>query len=216
MVICLYGQYCRKRGFFLNKRELQREGTLGLIYDTVNQLVQEKGFDAMRIKDICERANISTGAFYHHFPSKQDILYERYHTTHRFMLSLYEDAQQMPILEALQYLTRELTEYTRSRVPSVLISYQEASLRLKDDWRKRENGMSLYRVAYNLLTRARERGEIDDRTSVEDVAMAVCLFQRGLTSEQCFSDGAFLAGHRPEDMFCRILETMVFPIQPVE
>jgi len=33
----------------------------------------QSGFDAASVADICGRAGVSKGAFYHHFPSKQDL-----------------------------------------------------------------------------------------------------------------------------------------------
>jgi AcrR family transcriptional regulator len=33
----------------------------------------ENGYDATGVAEICQRAQVSKGAFYHHFPSKQDV-----------------------------------------------------------------------------------------------------------------------------------------------
>ncbi len=46
------------------------------ILDVVLELFEENGYEKTTINDICERANISNGAFYHYFKSKQDILIE--------------------------------------------------------------------------------------------------------------------------------------------
>ena len=43
-------------------------------------LSKEKGFDAMTVRDVCRRAGITTGAFYHHFSSKDDLLYNGFAT----------------------------------------------------------------------------------------------------------------------------------------
>ena len=36
-------------------------------------LITKNGYDATSVSEICETAQISKGAFYHHFPSKQDL-----------------------------------------------------------------------------------------------------------------------------------------------
>jgi AcrR family transcriptional regulator len=36
----------------------------------------ENGYDATGVEEICRRAGVSKGAFYHHFPSKQDVFLE--------------------------------------------------------------------------------------------------------------------------------------------
>ena len=37
------------------------------------ELFSRDGYDATGVADICTRAGISKGAFYHHFPTKQDV-----------------------------------------------------------------------------------------------------------------------------------------------
>jgi AcrR family transcriptional regulator len=37
------------------------------------ELFSSNGYDATSVAEICKRAKVSKGAFYHHFPSKQDL-----------------------------------------------------------------------------------------------------------------------------------------------
>ncbi len=43
------------------------------ILNTALELFSKNGYDATSVAEICTRANISKGAFYHHFPSKQEL-----------------------------------------------------------------------------------------------------------------------------------------------
>ena len=190
----------------LNKRQIQREGTLGLIYETVNQLVREKGFEQMRIKDICQRAGISTGAFYHHFGSKQDILYERYRASNLLVEELYREGLQMAPVEALKHLVAEMTEYTRSRVPGVLKSYMEATVRHGAQWRSRKVGMTLTEAARYFVQAGMDRGHIRPGVDPDQAAMAVGLYLSGISLEQAVTEGRFLLENRPEEGMCRYLE----------
>lgn len=192
----------------MNKREIQREGTLGLIYETVNQLVQEKGFDNMHIKDICERAGISTGAFYHHFSSKQDILYERYRASHEFEWALYEEARGMEIVPGLCHFIVEMTEYTRSRVPDMLTCYLEASLRMRDDWRARCGGMSLQEMLTALIAQAKEKHQLAPDIDGAAIVATIRVYLRGIMMEQCLSGGVFLETEQPEKTACALIERM--------
>jgi AcrR family transcriptional regulator len=40
------------------------------------ELFSHSGYDAASVADICEKAGVSKGAFYHHFPSKQSLFLE--------------------------------------------------------------------------------------------------------------------------------------------
>jgi AcrR family transcriptional regulator len=43
------------------------------ILNTALELFSKNGYDATSVAEICTQANISKGAFYHHFPSKQEL-----------------------------------------------------------------------------------------------------------------------------------------------
>jgi AcrR family transcriptional regulator len=46
------------------------------ILDAAQKSFAESGYEASGLADICERAGVSKGAFYHHFPSKQAVFLE--------------------------------------------------------------------------------------------------------------------------------------------
>lgn len=56
------------------KRKLQAHETQQAILRSAVELSRESSFDRASIRDICMRAGITTGAFYHHFKSKEDLL----------------------------------------------------------------------------------------------------------------------------------------------
>jgi len=47
--------------------------TRQLILDTSMVLFAQNGYDATSVAEICQEAQVSKGAFYHHFPSKQAL-----------------------------------------------------------------------------------------------------------------------------------------------
>lgn len=55
-------------------RQLQAEQTKEKIHDVAIRLMDEYGIDNVSIRDICREADVSTGAFYHYFQSKDDLL----------------------------------------------------------------------------------------------------------------------------------------------
>jgi len=56
-------------------RNKNPEETIQKIFDASLELFKEKGFDKTTILDIVERVGMTRGAFYHHFKSKEDVLY---------------------------------------------------------------------------------------------------------------------------------------------
>lgn len=49
------------------------EETVKLILDTAAKLFTEKGYDETSLQDIIDKTNLSKGAIYHHFSSKEEI-----------------------------------------------------------------------------------------------------------------------------------------------
>jgi AcrR family transcriptional regulator len=56
----------------------QRRGeeTRTRILDAAAERFARSGYDATGVAEICQRAGVTKGAFYHHFPSKQDVFLE--------------------------------------------------------------------------------------------------------------------------------------------
>ena len=64
-------------GFVLTRKE-QAEQTKNKLLQIATDLIREKGYDQVKLTDICKEAGVSIGAFYHHFKNKADIVQELY------------------------------------------------------------------------------------------------------------------------------------------
>ncbi len=56
------------------RRQVHAGATRQAILDAAAGLMREKGFHDLTVRDICAAAGVTTGAFYHHFSSKEDLL----------------------------------------------------------------------------------------------------------------------------------------------
>ncbi|MEG2051459.1 MAG: TetR/AcrR family transcriptional regulator [Oscillospiraceae bacterium] len=62
----------------LTSRQKQAIATKLKISDTAFTLFREYGYEKVKITDICQKANISVGNFYHYFESKEKIIENSY------------------------------------------------------------------------------------------------------------------------------------------
>jgi AcrR family transcriptional regulator len=56
--------------------QARSEETRGRIINAALRLFAEKGYDPTGVAEICVASDVSKGAFYHHFPSKQSVFLE--------------------------------------------------------------------------------------------------------------------------------------------
>jgi AcrR family transcriptional regulator len=65
----------------LSARELQRQQTRRRLYECALAVFRKEGVGNCRIEEIAKAAGVSRGAFYFHFPTKNDVLLERVRET---------------------------------------------------------------------------------------------------------------------------------------
>jgi AcrR family transcriptional regulator len=72
------GRVSQTEGNAMRERKLDRrvERTRQLLSQALLALIQEKGFDALTVQDIIDRANVGRSTFYAHFDDKEDLLVE--------------------------------------------------------------------------------------------------------------------------------------------
>lgn len=59
---------------YKKRREEQSRQTEQRILRSALELMRERGYEKVSIRDICAHAEVTTGAFYHHFPSKEALV----------------------------------------------------------------------------------------------------------------------------------------------
>jgi AcrR family transcriptional regulator len=58
----------------LTSRKIKADKTKQKIYERAMRLFRKKGYDSVKIIDICKSAGVSVGTFYYYFKSKEDIV----------------------------------------------------------------------------------------------------------------------------------------------
>ncbi|MCA9033835.1 MAG: TetR/AcrR family transcriptional regulator [Planctomycetaceae bacterium] len=76
------------------------------LFDAICDLVLERGYGGTSVDAICERANVSKGSFFHHFPSKEAAACE---TLDHWMTAMVERARASGFMEQASAVDRLLT-----------------------------------------------------------------------------------------------------------
>jgi AcrR family transcriptional regulator len=120
-----------------SRHERRRAQTRQLLIQTTLKLVLEKGYDAISIQDITDRADLGRGTFYIHFKEKADVVWA---AIEGMMREMEQEAHR---------------EYDR-RMPQV------EYFALRNIFRHGQNNRDLYRVVFGGQGSAMLAGRVQD------------------------------------------------------
>jgi AcrR family transcriptional regulator len=88
----------------MNKREQQKEHTRRKIFNCAIRLFMEHSYDTVKIKDITKAAQVSVGAFYYHFPSKENLIDEGYRLFDEELILAFERDRPASGIDTIEYI----------------------------------------------------------------------------------------------------------------
>lgn len=60
----------------ISQRDVKTRETKSKIYEATKQILQKYGFKYVTVRNVCEEAKVTQGAFYYHFDNKESLLSE--------------------------------------------------------------------------------------------------------------------------------------------
>ena len=144
------------------RRKQQALTTRQLIFDTALALFQKKSYEKITIGDICRKAGISTGAFYHHFKSKDQIVLEEYLRLDEYCNEVYATLpQDILAMDRLILFSRiTLKRFTEMGVQHLrAVYYNEIGPSKKKKFLADEK-RPIFKILRQLVGDAQEKGQI--------------------------------------------------------
>lgn len=139
-------------------------------------LFADHGYDATSVSQVITRAGVAKGGFYHHFASKDELLYAVYGELINRQLEGLERilALRRPPAETLRLLIMDLVETTAASAREALVFSRELSqlgnariVQMRSKRRKYHNAM------IKLVREAQERGQFSPVASPEIVTFTI-------------------------------------------
>lgn len=123
-------------------KELENAARRNDILDAAERLVYTQGFDEMSIQDILDQLQMSKGAFYHYFASKQALLQAMIDRSQREVILLLTPIVQdptQPALQKLDHFFNAITGWKNARKAMLLalmrILYSDANALVREKQR---------------------------------------------------------------------------------
>jgi AcrR family transcriptional regulator len=150
--------------------------TRGRIISAAVELFAEQGFDATSVNQVVARAAVAKGALYHHFTSKDDLLFEVYRELIDRQLSGWHDIQRrgLSAAETIRELIFDLVSTTAEKVAEAKVFFREGH-RLSDanQQRARQARREMHDAVLGLVAAAQASGEFAAVASPEMVTFTL-------------------------------------------
>jgi AcrR family transcriptional regulator len=152
------------------------------------ELIKEKGFDALSVEEITERANLGRATFYLHYKDKEDLLLEEFREIARNRVQVLSE---IPVLIWKSNLGEMEPADNRTPIMPLLLVFEHASQNA-DLYRILLRGHSSQRIieqirqiivqSINEIVRTRQQTELPSKTPDVPVEMLAAYFSGALMS----------------------------------
>lgn len=139
-------------------------------------LFADHGYDATSVSQVISRAGVAKGGFYHHFASKEELLYAVYGQLIARQLEGMEQilAAGAPPAETLRAMILDLVETTASSTREALVFSRELSqLGNKRIMQLRSQRRRYHTAMIKLVQEAQERGQFSTVASPEIITFTI-------------------------------------------
>lgn len=176
------------------KRKLQAIETRNRIYAAAIRLMERNGFENITIEQISKAADVSVGAFYHHFGSKNDILDEIFRRADDYFREHVLD--KLSGATAAGKIVSYFDHYARFNVQ---MGVDHLSALYKTQSRFFINSERLMVTALrDVVTQGVRSGQLNAELGPEEMTDFLFATARGVAYAWCLHDGRFSLRERME------------------
>lgn len=189
----------------MNKRQISALETKHRLITAGLDLLKSKGFDAINVEDITQKAGVAKGTFYTYFKRKEDIVLEISRSPFGEIAKELENMDNMLITEKLTHYFHRFMECVESCGIHICRQWTRDVLDPNNvpenkDGKKWEYDTDMLK---NILRNAIDNGELKKDTPLETLTHIIISQLYGMMTCWCMSDGKF----EPlewTDKFCRL------------
>lgn len=175
-----------------DKRKVQGAETKKKLYEIAERLFTERNFSDVNVEDITDEADITKGAFYVHFESKDALIAmliadytARADTDYKTFLETLPD--DMPASEILLALTQKIAETLLNTIgyENMKKVYQMLLAGTVDTEAVKGYSRELYMLFHGVLEKGIRRGELISSLPLEELCRHFVMAIRGVSYEWC-------------------------------
>jgi AcrR family transcriptional regulator len=174
-------------------------------------MFRKKSYDQVTIGEICKKADISIGTFYHYFKSKEQIISEEYLKIDEFYIEQFNNIPRD--ISALERLIM-LNEIMGKRFAEMGVNYLRAVYYNEIGFKTKKRFMinekrPIYRILGELVRDAQEKGEIRNDMDCGTIVDILVKFSRGNIYDWVLRNGDFDFELRGAQVLTALLQGLI-------
>ncbi len=178
----------------MNKKDQQYAKTLKAIQDATDFIVSSDGFKNLTVREVCKKAGVTHGAFYHYFSSKDDLLMDRVNRLSLHMDDYYEKKlKSLHTREALKSFIDEYIRFVMSKEVNIFVEVEKTLY--SQAHKENEILWGSKRILKYLIHKAVEKGEICSLLSEDEIFEFLQTMCSGISKRYCITHGRSLPNH---------------------
>ncbi len=174
----------------LTERQKQAIATKLRITKIASELFKLKGFDSVKIQDICDAAGISIGAFYHHFKSKMEIINISYEQVDILLMDRFEGREFPSNIDKLLFLLGEGADMMEE-LGWVFVGEIYKNLISTEGKYSTDPERHVTLIVKGIIEDALRDGELENSISPIDLTMIIMRISRGAIFDWCLFQGSY-------------------------
>ena len=172
-----------------SRRQLQAEQTKDKLFHAAVELLTEKDFDDITIRDIVARAQVSIGTFYNYYSSKMEVFYETYRIADQYFAEtvaplLVQGTALERIMAFFDYYAHYSSDLTDLRMTKLLYNPDNSLF-------SRDPHQGMVAVLIGIIQQGLDDGTLSGGDSAEEIAEYLMISVRGLVYNWCTRDGTY-------------------------
>ena len=195
----------------LTKRKQQALNTRQLIFKTAVNMFRKKSYNQITIGEICKKAGISIGTFYHHFKSKEQIIAEEYLKQDEVYIELFNKIPRD--ISALDRLIM-FHEIMGRRFAEMGVNYLRAAYYSEIGFKRKNRFLidekrPIFRILGELVRDGQEKGEIRNDMNCVTIVDILIKCTRGNIYNWLLRNGDFDFEHSGRQILSALLQGMI-------
>lgn len=172
----------------LTPRQKQSIETKDKIYCCAVNLFAKMSYEKVKISDICKAANVSIGAFYHHFQSKESIINEAFNALDEKLKEELDSYTQKSTFETIRFLMS--TQLSMLKNDSSILATQFFKNQLSNEEKYILNkNRFFYKTLLKVVQTSINNNEF--RGSAEEITDTLLRISRGTIYDWCLHEGSY-------------------------